>query len=278
MLSFALRGGENPCRLEITIATYNHLASPASVHPAHRQEVMRDFDNEITDRLNVGILPRQIIAGFYASGIQWLSATDFYNKKAQMVTDYLGGRSSIQALLHKLPNERKWVLRYQLREDDSLSCLFGMCKVSLRLLKNNPYILGMDCTFKTNRLKVPFLDIVGATSTGISLPFLFSSTSVPITYLLLIIYGTCVLCWLCKSFEPTGGIVTLALRCLREIYEKKSLGDGSPSTIFTDKDIANINAIHDVFPETDSMLCLWHINVNIKKHACPADPIRNRRS
>jgi hypothetical protein len=106
------------------------------------------------------------MAGLHAGGHYDIIAKDLYNTKASMITEFLGGRSSMQALLHKLPDHTKWVFRYLLREDDSLSCLFAMCRTSLRLLRKNPYILWMDCTFKTNRFKMPLLDIVGATSTG----------------------------------------------------------------------------------------------------------------
>jgi hypothetical protein len=34
------------------------------------------------------------------------------------------------------------------------------------MLRRYPYVLWMDCTYKTNIYKIPLLDIVGATSTG----------------------------------------------------------------------------------------------------------------
>ncbi|GJT05681.1 PKS-NRPS hybrid synthetase [Tanacetum coccineum] len=45
---------------------------------------------------------------------------------------------------------------------------------------------------------------------------------------------------------------------------KKFLGDeNQPSVIITDRELALMNAIKDVFPSTTSLLCVWHINKNV---------------
>jgi hypothetical protein len=46
-----------------------------------------------------------------------------------------------------------------------------MFKTSIALLKANPYVLWMDCTFKTNRFKMPLLDITGCSCTGMLLVY-----------------------------------------------------------------------------------------------------------
>lgn len=39
----------------------------------------------------------------------------------------------------------------------------GFCiqKMSMEMLRPNPFVLIMDCTYKTNKYKMPMLDIVG---------------------------------------------------------------------------------------------------------------------
>jgi len=55
--------------------------------------------------------------------------------------------------------------------------------------------------------------------------------------------------------------LTFLLKNLRDIYRQPSLPD--PRAFLIDKDQALMNSIKTVFPSTDFMLCLWHININI---------------
>ena len=41
-----------------------------------------------------------------------------------------------------------------------------MHKSSVVMLKSNPWVISMDCTYKTNRYGLPLLDIVGFSATG----------------------------------------------------------------------------------------------------------------
>ena len=43
-------------------------------------------------------------------------------------------------------------------------CLFAAHKYSLQMLARNPYILFMDCTYKTNKYRMKLLDIIGVSS------------------------------------------------------------------------------------------------------------------
>jgi hypothetical protein len=58
-----------------------------------------------------------------------------------------------------------------------------------------------------------------------------------------------------------------ALQCLRGRFDQLNLQH--PQTILVDKDDALINAIHVIFPFTNCMICIWHINKNILTKARP---------
>jgi MULE transposase domain len=53
-------------------------------------------------------------------------------------------------------------------EDDVVSRVFCIHKTSLALLRAHSYILVTDCTYNTNKYKMPLLDIVGITSLNTS--------------------------------------------------------------------------------------------------------------
>ena len=42
---------------------------------------------------------------------------------------------------------------------------------------------------------------------------------------------------------------------------------GIPKVIVTDWELALLNAIRTVYPEAKSMLCEWHININVLSHS-----------
>lgn len=54
------------------------------------------------------------------------------------------------------------------------------------------------------------------------------------------------------------------LRHLRDAYGALGLPD--PEVIVTDRDLASMQAIKEVSPTTDALLCIWHVNKNVPKN------------
>lgn len=181
-------------------------------------------------------------------------ASDINNLRAKLNREFLNGRTPIQALLMELPSNGDWMFRTELDEAGHPLVLFAMHKTSLEMLKRYPWVLSMDCTYKTNRYNMSLLDIIGFTCTGTS------------TYL-----GWA---FVNDEREETYGV---ALRFLGEIYdhirEYAAEADNPPplrpTTILTDKETGLINAIHTIWPETDTIICIWHVNMNLMKKARP---------
>jgi len=96
----------------------------------------------------------------------------------------------------------------------------------------------MDSTYKTNKYRLPLLEIVGVTSTGLtfSAAFVLMSTKRE------------------KNF-------TWALQRLRGFFFR---GDVYPTVIVSDKNLALMNAIEIVFLEACSLLCRFHTKKNVK--------------
>ena len=96
----------------------------------------------------------------------------------------------------------------------------------------------IDSTYKTNRYRLPLLDIVGVTPTWMTF-------SVGFAYL---------------EGERVNNVVW-ALQRFRGLFLKR---DALPGVIVTDRDQALMNAVKDVFPECTNLLCIFHINKNVK--------------
>jgi len=119
-----------------------------------------------------------------------------------------------------------------------VSDIFWTHPDSLKLLNAFSNVLLMDNTYKTNKYRLPLLEIVGVTSTGLtfSAAFVLMSTE-------------------CQNN------FTWVLQKLRGLFFK---GDVYPTIIISDRDLALMNAIEVVFPKATNLLCRFHINKNVK--------------
>ena len=114
--------------------------------------------------------------------------------------------------------------------------LFWAHPVSLDLFCSFPKVLITDCTYKTNLYCLPLLEIVGVTSTDISF-------SVAFAYL---------------QFERIDNYVWV-LGTLRSLLDDIAI----PEVIFTNRELALMNAIDKVFSTSRHLLCRWHISRNV---------------
>jgi hypothetical protein len=133
-------------------------------------------------------------------------------------------------------------IRYQLDQDKYVQVLFAIHQASVKILKHYSFVISMDCTYKTNQYSLPLLDIVGFTTTRASAYLSFA--------------------FIQNEQQPTYEVV---LDFLAEVYDKLKLD--FPRTILTNKEEALINAIYKVFPDTNTIICIWHVNINLMKKA-----------
>jgi hypothetical protein len=168
-----------------------------------------------------------------------IRAKDLMNLRAKNQVEFLAGRTAIQALLTTLP-DKDWTIQYQMQDDDR--ALFYIHESSLKLLRDNPSILFMDCTYKINGYNMPLLDIVGVS---------------PMNTTFYVGFG-----FLPNETQETYEFI---LSCLRGIYYQLSLPH--PAIVVVDKDQGLINALKAIFPDINILLCIWHINKNILSHA-----------
>jgi hypothetical protein len=67
-------------------------------------------------------------------------------------------------MLDELQDSREWVFDVKKDDDNHLQDLFFAHKKQVELLFANPDVLIMDCTYKTNKHKLPLLHILGCTN------------------------------------------------------------------------------------------------------------------
>ena len=114
------------------------------------------------------------------------------------------------------------------RATDCITDLFWAHPMAIELLNVFSHVLIMDCTYKTNRYRYPLLEIVGVTSTELtfSVAFVFMDHEYEDNY-------------------------TWAMERLKSLMRSNIF----PRVVVTDRELALINAIHKVFPNTNTLLC-----------------------
>jgi hypothetical protein len=141
-------------------AQHNHLPSKnPAVHPVHRQLEKRDLTT-ISSLAMAGVASREIRT--YLQMITETLATrqDITNQIATIRRDLRQGQSSMQALVNQLSTEG-FHYHTRLDSDNRLTAIFFAHSESVLYLHQNPDILILDCTYKTNRYDMPLLDMIG---------------------------------------------------------------------------------------------------------------------
>ncbi|XP_074304667.1 uncharacterized protein LOC141639437 [Silene latifolia] len=107
---------------------------------------------------------------------------------------------------------------------------------SLKLLKAYPYVLIVDCTYKTNKYKMPLLEVIGVTPVhkNFSVFFAFLQNEQETAY-------------------------DWAFKCLAKL-----LDSNEPIVFVTDRETALINPIETHFPSASLLLCRRHIEKDVE--------------
>ncbi|XP_012829137.1 PREDICTED: protein FAR1-RELATED SEQUENCE 5-like [Erythranthe guttata] len=158
-----------------------------------------------------------------------------YNTISKLNFSELDGRSQVQSLFVKL-KEDEYLSYHRSNELNAITDLFWIHPKCIKLAQSYPYVFVIDCTYKTNRYGLPFLEILGFTCTN-------KTFSIAFAYL---------------DHEKTENF-EWALRCLKEAMTSCP----RPNCIVTDRDLGLMKAVANVYPSSHHLLCRWHVNKNI---------------
>nr|KAJ0185535.1 hypothetical protein LSAT_V11C900495140 [Lactuca sativa] len=130
-----------------------------------------------------------------------------------------------------------------------------------------PYVVLMDATYKKNKYNLPFLEIIGVTSTRMMFfiaAFMHSEKTSNYRWALIFLNLT-----INDSFSHcvivTNRDLTLMKAC-KDVFPQSNNGSFCHRVIVTDRDLTLMKACKDVFPQSNHLLCRWHIFNDITKH------------
>ena len=228
--------------VRITNPFHNHQALPTVVMPTARKRALKDIKAQdyVATQSAAGSAPKEIANKLLLNNADLpLKMDDLYNLKSQIRRDALGGNTPIQALVNELNTSDDWYSNIRLGLAGKVTGLFFSHTDSQWLLRRNPEVLIMDCTYKTNRYNLPLFDIVGVD---------------------------------CEQRTFWGGFCFLkgeryedflwALTCLQEVYIMHALDP--PETLVIGRCTGLMSAITQIFPTTTVLTCFWHHRENLK--------------
>jgi hypothetical protein len=230
--------------LTIMNGTHNHDAShSAASHGVHRRRSRAPYVNEIRSMITSGVTPRALLSTFTPTDPDLLiRRSDVCNERDHERNAYLQGRTPIQALIDELSQSEDWIVKYRTGPDRKVELLFFAHIKQAELMRCYPDLFAIDCTYKTNRYRMPLLHFLGVLLIGkyFSAAFCFMGGETEEYYL-----------WAINAF-------------------KDILMAGLPHSFkvaITDNEAALKNAIKAVYPDVPQLLCIWHINKNVLVHA-----------
>ncbi|KAG2191681.1 hypothetical protein INT47_005998 [Mucor saturninus] len=147
-------------------------------------------------------------------------------------------------------SNKSYLVAYQKALDGSesrcsLASIFFMHETALEEVRSRGEVFIMDATYKTNNLGMPLISIQSVSHVGGN-----SLMSTPIAYAFVANEKIETYVWFLKSFKQA------IFSCSRE---------GIDPIFVIDKCSVLMNAIDQVFPNSKTMLCTWHMNQNFNK-------------
>jgi hypothetical protein len=225
--------------LEAGQPTHNH---PPSLNPAahrvHRKRTAAEKE-KILEMSRAGVPPRQTLIALRQYSVDTLiSLTDIYSEIKMARDKELGPRKPIEALLDDLSTD-EWVYEVKKDAENRIQSLFFAHKKQIQQLRANPDILMIDCTYKTNRFRLPLMHIVGYSNldSWFSAGFCFIANEKEEDYL-----------WAVATY-------------LRKTKAR------TPKVFVSDQEKALKNAVSTLLPSVPQLLCVWHANRNVQTKA-----------
>jgi MULE transposase domain len=226
---------ERQWRLKVANPQHSHGPSlNPSAHHVYRRRT-EGQKHSIQSMSQAGIAPKQILTSIrQGDSNTFIAASDIRNERLTNRLNYLQKRTPIEALLDELSTSSDWIYEVKTDPENRVQNLFFMHVKQAELLRANPDILLMDCTYRTNKYRLPLLHILGCTNlqTFFSAGFCFLRNETQEDYY-----------WAVSTFLAKTTFY--------------------PHVFISDQEEALKSAVRELLPAVPQLLCVWHINKNV---------------
>jgi len=165
-------------KVEVVNPEHNHDESwDPKVHTCHRKRDREDVLSNVKALSMAGQPARVVMTALLQEHPDTLLVSrDIYNQRAALRRERLGGLTPIEALIKALEEDNEWLFEVKIDDETRrVTHLFFTISHSIDLMRSFPDVLLMDCTYKTNKFKMPLLHFLGVTpiETNFSAGFCF---------------------------------------------------------------------------------------------------------
>ncbi|KAI9915592.1 hypothetical protein PsorP6_007268 [Peronosclerospora sorghi] len=144
--------------------THNHPISDNLCGISTARKLTEEEKTIVRDMANAGTRAAPTLAYLRdKTGNQWTTRKEIYNEKVVAKSEFLEGRSRIQALYDEI-RAGDFIFNVMVASDGALRGLFFCHEKSVELARRFNVVFVMDCTYKTNRFGMPLINIVGITA------------------------------------------------------------------------------------------------------------------
>ena len=225
--------------LQVQNPNHNHTADDNMIGHSAARRLTEEQLQKVQHLSEIGSNPRGILALIKREHPNALvTPRDIYNARSALRRQKLGNSTPLEFLLKTL-QENHW--KYAIKQDNEGRVLFFMFAhpESIRYANQYNRVFVLDCTYKTNRYKMPLLHIIGVSPSNstFSIAFCFMQNEQEESYI-----------WALKSFFSFLNPLPFH------------------PVLCTDRDLALLGAIKVVCPDNPHLLCIWHINKNVTSH------------
>lgn len=188
---FVARHRRHQDRWELELINGNHNHPPTETEEAHTVHRRKALTKEVTECLETmldnGASMTSIHLTLQKEGR--LTKKDIHNIANDLFRKRLAGKSPMRALLELLQEPDSdgitMISDYKINpQNNRLTHLFFAHPTSIEILQKNHDVMLLDCTYKTNKFKLPMLNIVFVTGvhTTINLGFCFMNSEKEVDY------------------------------------------------------------------------------------------------
>ncbi|KAL5161690.1 PKS-NRPS hybrid synthetase [Glycine soja] len=239
---FMLRGkpvhGGEGWMVKLICGIHNHELAKSLVGHPYAERLTKEEKKISADMTKSMVKPKNILLTLKEhNDNSCTTIKQTYNARSAYRSSIRGADTEMQHLM-KLLERDQYIHWHRLKDEVVVRDLFWCYPDAVKLCNACHLVFFIDNTYKTNRYRLPLLDFVGVTPMTMTF-------SAGFAYL---------------EAERVNNIAW-ALERFRGLFLSN---DRLPLVIVTDRDLALMNAVKTVFPESTNLLCRFHINKNVK--------------
>ncbi|KAL5173189.1 Protein FAR1-RELATED SEQUENCE 6 [Glycine soja] len=215
--------------VKLICGIHNHELAKSLVGNPYAGRLTKEEKKIIADMTKSMVKPKNILLTLKEHNADsYTTIKQIYNARSAYRSSIRGADTEMQHLM-KLLERDQYIHWHRLKDEVVVRDLFWCHPDAVKLCNACHLVFFIDSTYKTNKYRLPLLDFVGVTPTAMTF-------SAGFAYL---------------EAERVNNIVW-ALERFRGLFLRH---DRLPLVIVTDRDLALMNAVKTVFPESTNLLC-----------------------